>query len=163
MRLKFLLPLLLALATGALAVALWRFAPQEAAKVTQSAPAPVEAATDSAIAPAVVEANAADDEPTKEDCVAAVDKARALANPLPADHPSRYIAERHLHQSMAEAGNGEFDDCLYWAERAADEVREQRHAVSDKINVLQSDQLPAKQPERPKAAESKHAPEKSRH
>ncbi|MBU6527751.1 hypothetical protein JMJ47_002426 [Methylocystis sp. MJC1] len=116
-----------------------------------------------AVAPTATEASAADDEPTKEDCVAAVDKARALANPLPADHPSRYIVERHLHQSMAEAGNGEFDDCLYWAERAADEVREQRHAANDKIDVLRPDQLPAKQPERSKAAESKHAHEKSRH
>lgn len=103
---------------------------------------PAQAAEDEAVSSAGTAA--ADAEPTREECQAAVEKARALAEALPGDHPSRYIAERHLHQAMAESGNGEFDDCLEWAERATDEVREQRHAASDKFEVLQPNQLPAK-------------------
>lgn len=70
---------------------------------------------------------------------------RNLASALPAEHPSRYFAERNLHQSMVEAGNGEFDDCLYWAERAMVEVRELRHELKpgEKIEVLQPDETPA--------------------
>ena len=54
-------------------------------------------------------------EPTREDCEAAVEQARALAAALPADDLSRYFAERDLQQAMIEAGNGEFDDCLEMA------------------------------------------------
>lgn len=103
-----------------------------------------------------------DDEPSKEDCLTAVEKARALANVLPADHPSRYIAERHLHQSLAEAGNGEFDDCLYWAEHATEEVRELRHD-NEKIKVMQADELPAATETADKVAEKKPARKKPRH
>jgi hypothetical protein len=78
-------------------------------------------------------------EPTREDCVAAVDQARSLAASLPAEDLSRYFAERHLHQAMVEAGNNEFDECLEYAERATDEVREHRHVLQpgETFKVLQ--------------------------
>jgi hypothetical protein len=81
-------------------------------------------------------------EPTREDCEAAVEQARALSAALPADDPSRYFAERDLHQAMVEAGNGEFDDCLEMAERATDEVREHRHVLcpGETLKVLRPDE-----------------------
>jgi len=80
----------------------------------------------------------ASEEPTQEDCNAAVAEARALAAALPSDHLSRYFAERHLHQALVEAGNGEFDECLDMAARASDEVRERRHELlpGEKLKVL---------------------------
>ncbi|MGY8707614.1 hypothetical protein RAD16_17900 [Bradyrhizobium sp. 18BD] len=82
------------------------------------------------------------EEPTREQCNAAVAEARALAATLPADHLSRYFAERHLHQAMAEAGNGEFDECVDMAARASDEVRERRHELQpgEKLKVLGADE-----------------------
>ena len=68
-------------------------------------------------------------EPTLAECESAVAHARELASALPADHLSRYFAERYLHQAMIEAGNGEFDDCLEFAERAVVEVKELRHTL----------------------------------
>ena len=68
-------------------------------------------------------------DPTKENCVAAVKRARSLAAALPAADLSRYFAERDIHQAMTEAGIGEFDDCLEWAARATDEVQERRHTL----------------------------------
>jgi hypothetical protein len=81
-------------------------------------------------------------EPTREDCNAAVAEARALAAALPADHLSRYFAERHLLQALAEAGNGEFDECLDMAARASDEVRERRHELrpGERLKVLGADE-----------------------
>ncbi|MCK1389191.1 hypothetical protein IVB29_00380 [Bradyrhizobium sp. 1] len=81
-------------------------------------------------------------EPTREDCNAAVAEARALAGALPADHLSRYFAERHLLQALAEAGNGEFDECLDMAARASDEVRERRHELrpGERLKVLGADE-----------------------
>jgi hypothetical protein len=84
----------------------------------------------------------ATDEPTRDECNAAVAEARALAAGLPPDHLSRYFAERHLHQAMAEAGNGEFDECLEMAARASDEVRERRHELrpGERLKVLGPDE-----------------------
>jgi hypothetical protein len=80
-------------------------------------------------------------EPTLAHCVAAVEEARSLAMALPSGDLSRYFAERHLHQAMIEAGNGEFDDCLEWAARASEEVRERRHALpGEMLKVLRADQ-----------------------
>jgi len=81
------------------------------------------------------------EEPTREECNAAVAEARALATSLPADHLSRYFAERHLHQALVEAGNGEFDECVDMAARASDEVRERRHELrpGEKLKVLGAD------------------------
>jgi len=80
----------------------------------------------------------ASEEPTQEDCNVAVAEARALAAALPSDHLSRYFAERHLHQALVEAGNGEFDECVDMAARASDEVRERRHELlpGEKLKVL---------------------------
>lgn len=84
----------------------------------------------------------APDEPTWEDCKAAVGQARALAEELSADNLSRYFAERYLHQAAVEAGNGEFDDCLEMAERASEQVRERRHDLppGEKLKVLRPDE-----------------------
>jgi hypothetical protein len=115
-------------------------------------------------APAPTTANAeADAEPTKEDCDAALDKVRALTNTLPTEHPSRYFAERYMQQSMVEAGNGEFDDCLHWAERATEEVRELRHSSKsgESIEVMQPGETPARPPSR-ETAKKKSAHEKER-
>lgn len=78
------------------------------------------------------------DEPTPDDCNAAVAEARALAAGLPPDHLSRYFAERHLHQALVEAGNGEFDECVDMAARASEEVRERRHELQpgEQLRVL---------------------------
>jgi hypothetical protein len=81
-------------------------------------------------------------EPARQDCDAAVEQTRALAAALPADDPSRYFAERDLHQALVEAGNGEFDDCLDLAARATDEVKQHRHTLQpgERLKVLRSDE-----------------------
>ncbi len=63
--------------------------------------------------------------------------ARDLAGRLPVDDVSRYFAERDLQQAMTEAGNGEFDDCLEWAEQATVEIKEHRHILKpgETLNV----------------------------
>jgi hypothetical protein len=136
---------------GAVAVAVWKTLPEAGA----SASSPV------ATAPPV-RPEAASAEPTREECEAAVAKSRDLAKTLAADHPSRYIAERHLHQSMAEADNGEFDDCLYWAERAYEEVHELRHDAHAKFKVLQPDEWPKQEQSPPAAPKATHARAESR-
>jgi hypothetical protein len=81
-------------------------------------------------------------EPSQQDCDAAVEQARSLAAALPADDLSRYFAERDLQQALVEAGNGEFDECLEMAARAADEVRERRHELppGETLKVLKPDE-----------------------
>jgi hypothetical protein len=78
-----------------------------------------------------------DGEPTQASCLASVAAARKLAERLPAGDVSRYFAERDLQQAMTEAGNGEFDDCLQWAEEATVEIREHRHTLKpgETLNV----------------------------
>jgi hypothetical protein len=73
--------------------------------------------------------DAHDDVPTQASCLAAVAAARVLAERLPADDGSRYFAERDLQQAMTEAGNGELDDCLEWAEQATVEIKERHHTL----------------------------------
>jgi hypothetical protein len=81
-------------------------------------------------------------EPGKLECDTAVAQARTLAAALPADDLSRYFAERDLQQALVEAGNGEFDDCLELAARAAEETRERRHELppGEKLKVLKSNE-----------------------
>jgi hypothetical protein len=81
-------------------------------------------------------------EPNREDCEAAVGQSRAVAATLPADDLSRYFAERDLHQAMIEAGNGEFDECMEFAARAADELRERRHELppGETLKILKPDE-----------------------
>lgn len=70
-------------------------------------------------------------EPTRASCEAAVAKSRALATSLlPPEEMSRKVAESYLMQALVEAGNGEFDDCLEYAARAAAEVKQHRHDAS---------------------------------
>ncbi|BAM92471.1 conserved exported hypothetical protein [Bradyrhizobium oligotrophicum S58] len=85
-----------------------------------------------------------DEEPTRESCEAAVAEARTLAAGLPADDVSRYFAERDIQQALVEAGNGEFDDCVEKAERAALEVRERPHSLKpgERLNILRADEMP---------------------
>jgi hypothetical protein len=81
-------------------------------------------------------------EPTREDCVVAVERARSLAAALPAGDLSRYFAERHLQQAMTEAGNGEFDECLEFAALATEEAQEQYHTLQpgEPLKILQADE-----------------------
>jgi hypothetical protein len=85
---------------------------------------------------------AASAEPTREECQAAVEEARSLAMVLPTEDLSRRFAERHLLQAMVEAGNGEFDECLEYAERATEEVKEHRHVLQpgETLKVLRADE-----------------------
>jgi hypothetical protein len=82
------------------------------------------------------------DEPTEASCRAAVAAARELAERLPAGDATRYFAERDLQQALTEAGNGEFDDCLEWAEQATVEVKEHRHTLKpgETLNVRPADE-----------------------
>lgn len=100
----------------------------------------------------------ADDEPTEADCKAAMDTTRALATALPPDDLSRYFAERYLLQSAAEAGNGEYDDCIYWAKRGEADVREHRHKLKpgETLNVPWP-KPPAPAPTAPAPAKPGHA------
>ena len=88
------------------------------------------------------EAEEASGEPTREQCEVAVQDARAEAGKLPADDPSRYFAERDLHQALIEAGNGEFDDCMEATARATVELRERRHTLApgERLHVLRPDE-----------------------
>jgi hypothetical protein len=81
-------------------------------------------------------------EPTLAECESAVAQARDLAATLPADHLSRHFAERYLHQAMIEAGNGEFDECLEFAERAVVEVKELRHTLrpGETLKILRANE-----------------------
>jgi hypothetical protein len=81
-------------------------------------------------------------EAAKQECEAAMEQARTLAAALPADHLSRYFAERDLQQALVEANNGEFDECLEMAARATDEARERRHELppGEKLKVLKPDE-----------------------
>lgn len=78
---------------------------------------------------------------TMDECQAAVDKSRDLAQTLPDGDLSRYFAERMLQQALTEAGNGEFDDCVEWAEQAALEVTEQRHQLQpgETLDIMKAD------------------------
>jgi hypothetical protein len=83
-------------------------------------------------------------EPTKEGCETRVEQTRSLAEALPADDLSRYFAERDLHQAMVEAGNGEFDDCMEFTERAREELQERRHTLlpGESLKILQPNEWP---------------------
>ena len=84
----------------------------------------------------------AEGEPTLEMCVAKVERAQKLALDLPHDDLSRYFAERHLLQAITEAGNGEFDDCIEWAQQAELEVLNHWHQLKpgEKLDIMRLDQ-----------------------
>src|ERR1700730_15482351 len=80
--------------------------------------------------------------PSAASCQTVVEAARSLTETLPADDLSRRAAESDLAQAMVEAGNGEFDDCLEFAARATDEIKERRHTLQpgESLKVLQSNE-----------------------
>jgi hypothetical protein len=67
------------------------------------------------------------EEPTLQECTKALEEGRDKANKLSAKSLSRYFAERFLQSAEAEAGNGEYDGCLEYAEKAVDEIDNRRH------------------------------------
>jgi len=120
-----------------------------------SVPSPPERTKDGAAASARQEPLQSGREPTAEDCANAMALARTASMKLPEGHLSRYFAERGLLQAAAEAGNGEFDDCIYWSEQALEEAREQRHMLrpGETLHVLRPDETPPPSP----AADKKRA------
>ena len=70
----------------------------------------------------VTSLGAAEEEPTHEACLAAVGKARLLADRLPAQDASRAFAASYLRRALMEDANGEYDDCIEWADKAVEEV-----------------------------------------
>jgi hypothetical protein len=77
--------------------------------------------------PAMAEGVAEPAEPTLEDCTKALQDGRDRTIKLSAKSLSRYFAERFLQNAEAEAGNGEYDGCLEYAEKAIDEIDNRRH------------------------------------
>jgi hypothetical protein len=69
-------------------------------------------------------------EPGRDECIAAVERVRKAMVILPPGSMARRFAESDAHQALVEAGNGEFDDCLEFAERAETEVRSPRHDLT---------------------------------
>lgn len=66
-------------------------------------------------------------EPTLQECMKALQDGRDKASKLSAKSLSRYFAERFLQNAEAEAGNGEYDGCLEYVEKAIDEIDNRRH------------------------------------
>lgn len=64
----------------------------------------------------------AHEEPTMADCTKALEEGWSKAKQLSSKSLSRYFAERFLLSGEAEAGNGEYDECVEYAEKAVDEV-----------------------------------------
>lgn len=80
--------------------------------------------------PAMAEGTAEPAEPTLEDCTRALQDGRDRAGKLSAKSLSRYFAERFLQNAEAEAGNGEYDGCLEYTEKAIDEIDNRRHSLA---------------------------------
>jgi hypothetical protein len=70
---------------------------------------------------------AATEEPTVADCTKALEEGWSKARQLSSKSLSRYFAERFLTSAEAEAGNGEYDGCVEYAEKAVDEVENRWH------------------------------------
>jgi hypothetical protein len=77
--------------------------------------------------PVMAEDAAQSGEPTLEECTKALHDGRDKASKLSAKSLSRYFAERFLQNAEAEAGNGEYDGCLEYVEKAIDEIDNRRH------------------------------------
>lgn len=101
-----------------------------------------EPAAGHAVQPGAVGAPVAAGEPTSAECTAEVERARILAETLPAGDLSRRFAERYVLQALTEAGNREFDDCLEWAARARQEVEGHFHKLQpgEELKILRPDQ-----------------------
>lgn len=77
--------------------------------------------------PAMAEVGAEAGEPTLQECSKALEDGRGRASRLSAKSLSRYFAERFLQNAEAEAGNGEYDGCLEYVEKAIDEIDHRWH------------------------------------
>lgn len=65
--------------------------------------------------------------PTQADCHAALARARTAIKVLAPGTMSRRFADFDLVQAAAEAGNGEFDDCVDYADNALNEAHHPQH------------------------------------
>lgn len=74
-----------------------------------------------------VTAEAEDAEPSLEECTTAMSRAHERLVHLPPKSLSRYFAERYLQSAYAEAGNGEFDECLEYSAKAVEEIETRSH------------------------------------
>jgi hypothetical protein len=85
-------------------------------------------------------AEQAAEEPTLADCTKAVEEGRSKANQLSPKSLSRYFAERFLQSAETEAGNGEYDECVEYAEKSVDEAenRWRRLAPGETFRVTTS-------------------------
>jgi len=72
-------------------------------------------------------AEQAAEEPTMADCTKALEEGWSKTKQLSSKSLSRYFAERFLQSAEAEAGNGEYDGCVEYAEKAEDEVENRWH------------------------------------
>ena len=70
---------------------------------------------------------AANEEPTMADCTKALEEGWGKVKQLSSKSLSRHFAERFLKSAEAEAGNGEYDECVEYAEKALDEVENRWH------------------------------------
>jgi hypothetical protein len=75
----------------------------------------------------MAEAVAEPREPGLQECTKALQDGWDKARTLSAKSLSRHFAERFLQSAEAEAGNGEYDECLEYAEKASDEIDNRRH------------------------------------
>jgi hypothetical protein len=65
--------------------------------------------------------------PTAQECRAAIAHARAGMQKLPAQSMSRRFVQSDLVQAQSEGGNGEFDDCIEFTQKAEEELLRPRH------------------------------------
>jgi uncharacterized protein with von Willebrand factor type A (vWA) domain len=68
-----------------------------------------------------------DEEPTEEQCLAAVKAAEQRVAAMSEKALSRYFADNMLKYARIEGGNGEYDECLEKVEKAIAEIEERRH------------------------------------
>jgi len=80
---------------------------------------------------------------TKEECDAAMDEARKLADVLATDHPSRTLAERLLEYAKVEATEDEFGECVEQTEKAVEELRTLRQMDPERrLKILGPNEYP---------------------
>jgi len=77
--------------------------------------------------PVVAEDASHPGEPTLHECTEALRDGRDKLAKLSTKSLSRYFAERFLLSAEAEAGNGEYDECLEYVEKAVDEIDNRWH------------------------------------
>jgi len=80
-------------------------------------------------------------EPTEEECSAALKDAEQRVAAMSEKSLSRYFADNLLAYARIEAGNGEYDECLEKVEKAVAEIEERRHwlAPGERFRVRTAD------------------------